>query len=70
MPTDAALCAAYGTQELLDRILARRVNWRYKIVTDISQAFHVFVSDSGLHNVKKLLDAIAMTKSLRNDFSG
>ena len=39
MPTDAALCAAYGTQELLDRILARRVNWRYKIVTDISQAF-------------------------------
>ena len=69
VPTNAALCAVYGTQELLDRILARRVNLQYKI--DLLQFFYVVVSDSGLHNAKQLPDTTShcLTKSLCNNFS-
>ena len=72
VPTNAALCAVYGTQELLDRVLARRVNLQYKIfIIDLLQAFYVVVSDSGLHNAKQLPDTSShcLTKSLCNNFS-
>ena len=60
-----------GTQELLDGILARRVNLQYKIFINLLQAFHVVVSDSGLPNVKQLPDTTShcLTKSLCNNFS-
>ena len=71
VPTNAALCAVYGTQELLDRILARRVDFQYKIFIDLLQAFHVVLSDSGPHNVKQLPDTTShcLIKSLCNNFS-
>ena len=71
MPTKAALRAVYGTQELLDRILARRVNLQYKIFIDLLHAFYAVVSDSGLHNAKQLPDTTShcLTKSLCNNFS-
>ena len=60
--TNAALCAVYGAQELLDRILARRVNMQYKISIDLLQAFHVIVSDIEdftMRNNCQILQAIA-----------
>ena len=71
VPTNAALCAVYGTQELLDRILARRVNLQYEIFIDLLQAFHVVLSDSGLRNVKQFPGTTShcLTKLLCNNFS-